>query len=60
MEKEMTFDFGPPIPNGTPCPECGKELWDSEPRITLHSNPPQKSVHCPSCGYRGYRTVEED
>ena len=44
-----------PHPNGIECPECGKELWDSDPTCTLTSNPPQKNVHCPSCGYTGYR-----
>ena len=42
-------------PNGIECPKCGKELWDSNPMITLTSNPPQKDVHCPACGYVGYR-----
>jgi len=44
-----------PHPNGIACPDCGKELWDSSPMITLTSAPPQKDVHCPECGYRGYR-----
>lgn len=44
-----------PHPNGIECPKCKKELWDSDPRATLTSAPPQKSVHCPACGYRGYR-----
>lgn len=44
-----------PHPNGIACPKCGKELWDSAPTITLTSNPPQKNVHCPACGYTGYR-----
>ena len=44
-----------PHPNGIECPECGKELWDSNPMMVLTSNPPKKDVHCPECGYRGYR-----
>ena len=44
-----------PHANGLACPQCGKELWDSNPMMTLTSNPPQKHVHCPACQYRGYR-----
>ena len=44
-----------PNANGIACPECGKELWDTFPMVTLTSNPPQKNVHCPACGYKGYR-----
>lgn len=44
-----------PHPNGIACPKCGAELWDSAPMIVLTSNPPQKSVHCRECGYRGTR-----
>jgi len=46
-----------PHANGLECPKCCKELWDSDPMIVLTSNPPQKNVHCPSCGYRGYRVA---
>lgn len=44
-----------PHPNRIACPGCGAELWDSDPSVTLTSNPPQKNVHCPACDYRGYR-----
>ena len=44
-----------PHPNGIKCPKCDKELWDSNPMVTLTSSPPQKNVHCPDCGFRGYR-----
>jgi DNA-directed RNA polymerase subunit RPC12/RpoP len=44
-----------PHPNGIECPDCGKELWDSDPCAVLTSSPPQKDVHCPQCAYRGYR-----
>ncbi len=44
-----------PHQNGIACPECGKELWDSCPSITLTSNPPQRNIHCVNCGYKGYR-----
>lgn len=44
-----------PHANGIGCPMCGKELWDSKPGVMLTSYPPQKNVHCPECGYTGYR-----
>ena len=46
-----------PHANGIACPApgCTGELWDSRPSITLTSYPAQKDVHCPTCGYRGYR-----
>lgn len=43
-----------PHPNGIACPRCGEELWDSDPTMTLASNPPQKNIHCPSCKWVGY------
>lgn len=44
-----------PHPNGIECPKCKAELWDSAPMCLLTSNPPQKNVHCPACGYIGFR-----
>jgi len=44
-----------PKANGIACPSCGEELWDTNPKITLTSYPPKKNVHCPKCGYSGYR-----
>lgn len=44
-------------PNGIACPNCGKELMDSSPMTVLTSDPPQKDVHCPACGYRGHRVA---
>lgn len=41
--------------NGIACPECGEELYDSSPMITLASMPPKKNVHCSKCDYVGYR-----
>lgn len=43
-------------PNGIACPECGKELYDSNPHEILASSPPQKNVRC-ECGYSGYRVA---
>lgn len=44
-----------PCPNGIECPKCETELWDSSPIKLLTSLPPKKNVHCPKCGYMGYR-----
>lgn len=54
---EEADESNKPHPNGIACPKCGKELWDSNPSMTLTSNPPQKNVHCPACGYHGYRVA---
>lgn len=51
---EEAMEAMKPHPNGLACPECGEELWDSNPTIVLTSNPPQKNIHCPACGWRGY------
>lgn len=44
-----------PRKNGIACPQCGGEMVDTNPSITLTSNPPQKNVSCPACSYTGYR-----
>ena len=44
-----------PVPNGIACPECGKEMVDTHPGVTLMSLPPKKDIHCPECGYKDYR-----
>jgi len=44
-----------PRPNGIACPNCGDELLDSNPMMTLTSMPPKKSVNCINCDYVGYR-----
>lgn len=43
--------------NGIACPKCGAELYDTNPRITLPSNPAKKHIDCRAdgCDYRGYR-----
>ncbi len=46
-----------PRPNDIECPACGAELMDSNPTITLASNPPKKTVHCPKCSFQGYRSA---
>ena len=54
-ERTAIQKLNKPHPNGIECPECGEELWDSIPMLTLTSIPPQKNIHCPICGYVGYR-----
>lgn len=56
-ERSAFYFKSKPVPagNGIACPNCGKELVDSAPNITLTSYPPQKNVACPACGYSGYR-----
>ena len=46
-----------PYPNGIACPECGEELFDSDPCLLLTSSPPKKNIHCPACKWSGYRTA---
>lgn len=46
-----------PRKNGVACPNCGEELYDTNPMITLTSYPAQKTVHCDKCGYKGYRVI---
>lgn len=52
-----TLNSQTPIPNGIACPKCGKELFDTQPNVTLTSNPPQKNIGClnDKCDYTGYR-----
>lgn len=50
-------DLSKPIKNGYECPNCKSELFDTNPMVILTSNPPQKTVHCEKCAYRGYRYV---
>lgn len=42
-------------PNGIACPECGKELMDTDPDRMLLTAPPQFRVHCTACEYSGTR-----
>lgn len=53
----MSMNSNEPRPNGIACPECGKELLDSNPYSTLASWPPQKDVKCSECDYTGYRVA---
>ncbi len=47
--------FGKPSLNGVACPDCGEELYDSQPNVTLTTYPAQKTTMCKKCGYSGYR-----
>lgn len=40
--------------NGIACPNCGEEMFDINPHVTLTSYPPKKDIGC-KCGYKGYR-----
>lgn len=56
-EEYFALNRNEPITNGIACPDCHAELYDSYPNQMLPSNPPQKNVHCESCGYKGYRVA---
>jgi DNA-directed RNA polymerase subunit RPC12/RpoP len=43
--------------NGISCPNCGDELYDTDPTTELLSFPPQKRIHCAKCDYKGLRYV---
>ena len=47
------LDHPQPAPLGIACPDCGAELVNPEPNVTLLSNPPKQHTAC-VCGYRGY------
>lgn len=48
---------GNPQLNGIACPNCGKELWDSDPGIQFPTYPPQTAVYCRACEYCGMRVA---
>jgi hypothetical protein len=54
-EHFRVHDLNKPVPNGIACPECGEELFDSNPMSILTSIPPKKAVHCEKCKYSGFR-----
>ena len=54
-ERRMGYEAEVDPHNGIACPECGKGMMDSEPNMTLTSNPPQKAVKCEWCDFHGYR-----
>jgi len=57
-QRKKVFGINPdPIQNGIACPECGQELWDTNPMLVLTSYPPRKNIHCENaeCGFRGSR-----
>ena len=53
--KSFNWNSSKPQKNGIACPECGEELYDSDPMVTLTSFPAKKNVHCENCNYSGYR-----
>lgn len=44
-------------PNGIACPECGSQLWDSNPSVLVLTKPPRVHIHCPACGFSGSRVA---
>lgn len=46
-----------PRKNGIACPKCGAEMIDTNPDLSLLSNPPQKKIHCSDCGHRACRVA---
>lgn len=52
-----SFCYDTPVKNGIACPKCGQELYDTNPMMTLTSNPPKKNIACKAdnCDYSGYR-----
>lgn len=46
-----------PRPNGIECPKCGEGMVDTQPMVTLTSNPPMKAVSCPACGHKANRVA---
>lgn len=47
--------FFSPRLNGIGCPECGAELYDTNPWMLVVGEPMQVNVHCEACGFIGYR-----
>ena len=56
-ERQFKMNSNEPVLNGIACPECGEELYDSKPMVTLTSMPSQKNVKCSKCDYVGYRVA---
>lgn len=54
--KEL-YNFTKPKKNGIACPNCGDELYDSEPYLITASIPPKTKVECKKCGYKDYRII---
>ena len=48
------FAFGNKSNSGLACPKCEEELLYTNPNVILTSYPPQKSVECCKCHYKGY------
>ena len=55
---QMSMIKDKPTPNGIECPNCGEELMDSQPNITLTTFPAKKNVNCSKCDYTGYRIAQ--
>lgn len=45
------------LKNDIACPDCGEELYDTNPNEITASIPPQKRIHCEECDYTGLRVA---
>jgi uncharacterized Zn finger protein (UPF0148 family) len=41
------------------CPQCGTEMRAGDSRLLIMTNPPQREVYCPQCGYTASVLAEE-
>ena len=41
--------------NGIACPNCGKELFDTNSNMTLLTHPAKFTINCHNCAYIGFR-----
>ena len=52
---QMSWRPSDPVLNGIKCPDCGEELFDTNPEQILLSMPPQYNIHYKYCKYTGTR-----
>lgn len=41
--------------NGIACPNCGKELFDTNSNMVLMTHPAKYAINCHKCDYIGHR-----
>ena len=56
QHNETKLNLKPEYKAGVKCDKCETEMILDNPHMMLASYPPQQSVVCPKCGYRGYIT----
>lgn len=54
QQREVYQNINQPSKNGIACPECGKELFDTNNGIAYPTYPMQYPIHC-KCGWMGTR-----